>query len=118
MKENVLKRKDFLNLLATTKNRKRREGLVDLAMGDEIRAITEIVRNSLKGNVPLNADCLAKLKRHKMRFRLLSQKKYPVHEKRELIKQTGGTWASLIPVAVSTVASLLGGLKKKKKKKK
>ena len=116
MKENVLKRKEILNLVATTKSRKRREGLVNLATGDEIRAIAEIVHNLLKGNVPLNADCLARLKRHKKQLRLLSQKRYPVREKRELIKQTGGIWASLIPVAVSTVASLLGGLKKKKKK--
>ena len=116
MKENVLKRKDFLNLLAATKNRKSREGLVNLATTDEIRAIAEIVRNSLKGNVPLDRNCLAKMKRHKKRLRLLSQKRYPVREKRELTKQTGGIWASLIPVAVSTVASLLGGLKKKKKK--
>ena len=82
MKENVLKRKDFLNLLTMTKNRKRREGLVNFATADKIRAIAEIVRNSLKGNVPLDRNCLAKMKRHKKQFRLLSQKRYPVREKK------------------------------------
>ncbi len=89
--------------------------MVNAASADEIRAITEIVRNCLAGNVPLQTKCLTKMKRHKKKLRLLSQKRYPVREKKELIKQTGGIWASLIPVAVSTVASLIGNLTKKKK---
>ncbi len=89
--------------------------MVNAATADEIRAITEIVRNCLAGNVPLQRNCLTKMKRHKKKLRLLSERRYPVREKKELIKQTGGIWASLIPVAVSTVASLIGSLTKKKK---
>ena len=42
MKDSVLKRKDYLNLLAKSRNKKRRDALVDLADSSEIRAITEI----------------------------------------------------------------------------
>ena len=112
MKENVLKRKDYLNLLATSKNKKRRDSLVNLASPEEIRAITEIVKNCLVGNVPLHADCLSKMKRHRKKLRLISQRRYPVKRKKTLIKQTGGILSALIPLGVSALSSLIGQLAK------
>ena len=44
MKENVLQRWDYLQLLANSKTKKRHNALVDAATKDEIRAITEIVK--------------------------------------------------------------------------
>ena len=114
MKENVLQRRDYLQLLANSKTKKRRNALVDAATKDEIHTITEIVKNCLAGNIPLQQKCLNQMRRHKRNLRLLSRRNHPIREKKKIIRQTGGLWSALIPAAVSTVASLLGNLVKKK----
>ena len=112
MKENVLKRKEYLNLLATSKNKKRGNSLVNLVTLEEIRAITEIVKNCLVGNVPLHGDCLSKMKRHRKKLRLISQRRYVVKRKKTLLKQTVGILSALIPLGVSALTSLIGQLTK------
>ena len=109
MKENVLKRKDYLNLLATSKNKTRRDSLVNLVTPEEIWAITEIVK---VGNVPLHGDSLSKMKRHRKKLRLISQRRYPVKRKKTLLKQTWGILSALIPLGVSALSSLIGQLAK------
>ena len=42
MKENVLKRKDYLNLLATSKNKKRHDSLVNLATPKEFGPLQKL----------------------------------------------------------------------------
>lgn len=114
MRENVLKRKDYLALLVKSKNnRKRRDKLVDLADNSEVKAISEIVANALAGNLPLHSDCLAKMRRHKKKLRLISQKNYPVKRKKALIKQTGGILPALIPLGISAIAALFKTFTKK-----
>ena len=98
--------------MATSKNKKRRDSLVNLATPEEIRAITEIVKNCLVGNVPLHGDCLSRMKRHRKKLRLISQRRYPVKRKKTLIKQTGGILSALIPLGVSALSSLIGQLAK------
>lgn len=113
MKDNVLKRKDFLSLLARSKNKKRRDKLVEIADSSEVKAISEIIANALAGNLPLHRDCVSKMRRHKKKLRLISKKRYPVKHKKDLIKQTGGILSAIIPLAVSTVASLIKGFTSK-----
>ena len=107
MKNNVLKRQDYLNLLAKSKNKKRRHILIDLADPSEMRALTEVVKNCINGRVPLDKTCVSKLRRHKKKLRLISQKRHPVKSKKSLLKQTGGILSAIIPLAISTVASLV-----------
>ena len=113
MKDNVLKRQDYLNLLAKSKNKKRRHLLIDLADPSELKAITEIVKNCISGNVPLDTACIKKMRRHKNKLRLISKKRFPLKQKKELMKQTGGILPALIPLAISTVASLVKSFIKK-----
>lgn len=108
----MLKRKDFLNLLAKSKTKKRRNALVDLGDSSEIKAVAEIIANVLEGNVALDENQLRKLRRHKKKLRLIAQKRHSVKRKKALIKQTGGIIGALIPLAISTVASLVKNLVK------
>lgn len=106
MKNNVLKRKDYLNLLASTKSKKKRDKLIEVASPSDISAISEIIANSLAGNVPLKSKHVSKMRRHRKKLRLISQKRYPVKRKKALIKQTGGILGAIIPLALQTITSL------------
>lgn len=110
--DSVLKRSDFLNLVAKSKNKKRRDKLIDLADRSEIDAISECIVNALAGNIPVKKNHISKMKRHKKKLRLISRKKYPVRERKELIKQTGGILTGILPLALSTLGSLVSSLMK------
>ena len=97
MKENVLQRWDYLHLLANFKTKKRRNALVDAAKKDEIHAITEIVKNCLAGNVPLQQKCLNQMRRHKCNLRLLSRWNHPHLGKEENYTPNGRIVVSVNP---------------------
>ena len=108
MGENLYKRKDYLSLFANSaKKTKRRNALINLADTCEIKAIAEIVDNILKGNIPLTREQVAKLKKHKKHLRQIAKRKVATKTKKKLLKQTGGFLSTLIPVALSMLASLI-----------
>ena len=103
----VVKRKDFLNLLAQSRTPKKRKLLVDWAGKNEIDAISELSLNTLNGNIKLNPKLFKKLQKHRNCLRLLASRKNNIHKKKRIVKQSGGFLNFLIPAALSAAISLL-----------
>lgn len=114
----TLKRKDFLNLLAHSKNARKRKILLQWAEKPEIDAICECILNLLNGNVKISAKHLRKLNKHKHTLRQLCSKQYSMKKKKALLTQHGGFLQFLIPAALQSIPMLINILKKKKKNKK
>lgn len=108
----AIKHKEYLTLLSKTKNNSRRQKLIEAADSGEISAVSECIRNLVEGNVPLNKSQLRSLRRYKRTLRTLAKKCGGVKKKRKLLRQKGGFLSTLIPIALSAVTSLLGGLVK------
>ena len=105
----AIRKREYLTLLSQAQNRhKRRRALLDTADKGEILAVSEVIDNLLKGNLPLNQDHRRKLKRYKNSFRSIASKRVPLKTKRVLIQQRGGFISAILPLALS----LLGGIGK------
>ena len=87
----------FLESILREANAKRRQVMLDHANSDQINAISEMVLNLLKQNIPINAPTFNKLKRYKNVLRELRLRKNSVKRRREHLKsQTGsGFWQGL-----------------------
>ena len=73
-----------------------------------VQSICECALNVLNGNVHVTKQNLNKLKRYKKTLRLLTDKKCSIKQKRIVIQQKGGNiLLALIPVVISTIASLI-----------
>ena len=106
----ALKHKDYLSLLAKSKQAKRRNLIIDLANADEIKAVAECILNVLLGNITLTNKQVKKLKRHKKYMRLVAQKSFPSQKKKAILKQKGGFLPTLIPLALSALGSVVPAL--------
>lgn len=77
-----------------------------------IKAISEIVRNCLLGNIPMEKCRKNKLKRYKNLLLKLANKSKPLEVKRSLIIQKGtGFLSILLPIALETVRILIDKIK-------
>jgi hypothetical protein len=114
-KSYALKHKDFLSLLSKTKQRKRRNGLIDYGDNSQIHAVSECISNILSGAVPVNKSQLKKLKKHRHQLRQLAMSRFPVKKKKLYLKsQSGGALlASILPLAINALSGIFGGLFKK-----
>ena len=99
----VVKRRDFLQLLANSKN-KRRQTLLEIATSDEIKAIIELLYNILHGSIKLSTKDLQKLRKYKKLIREITEKKKNVKQVKGLLKQKGGF---LLPLAIPLVLAAL-----------
>lgn len=106
----ALQRKDFLQLLAASKNAKRRKLLAQWADKNDLLAVSECIGNVLQGNVKLTPQQLNKLRRHKKSLRILARKSAKLADKRRAITQHGGILPMLIPAALSILGPLVGQL--------
>lgn len=109
----AIKHKDYLTLLSKTKQANRRHKLVDAANKSEINAVTECIKNILNGNVPLGKSQLKQLRKYKTTLRSLANKCLATKEKKRVLKQRGGFIATLLPIALSALGSLFGGIFRK-----
>ena len=100
--------KHYLTLLSKSKQKNRRNKLLDVASTGEIKAISECVKNIVEGNVAISNKDLHILKRHKQVLRSIAQRCYPVKRKRSLLKQKGGFLFQLLPLAISALTGLFG----------
>ena len=107
----ALKHKDYLTLLSTSKNKSRRQHLLDAASSSEIRSVTECIQNLVEGNIPLGKKDLQHLQRYKRVLRTLAQKCVGTKEKRTILKQKGGFLSLLLPLAIKAVAGLFQMMK-------
>ena len=102
----AIKHKDFLTLLSKSKQKKRRDLLIDLASSHELKAIIECIVNILRGNVSLNDRKKKKLSRFKNIMRQVALKSNPIKKKKRILQQKGGFLGALIPIALSAIGSL------------
>lgn len=106
----AIKHKEYLTLLSKTKTSGRRHKLVDAANKGEINAVIECIKNILNGNVPLDKAQLSQLRKYKTTLRSLANKCIAAKEKKRVLKQRGGFIATLLPIALSALGSLFGGI--------
>ena len=103
----ALKRKDYLSLLGSTRQKKKRSLLLDYASNGDIAAISEVIFNLLKGIIPLNDKQRRTLRKYQRVLRAISKKTLSYKTKRHILKQEGGFLPTLIPIALSVLSSLL-----------
>lgn len=101
----ALSRRDFLELLARSKNAKRRKLLANWADKEDILAVSECAANTLSGNVHLKPETLRRLKRHKNALRSLARKNTSLREKRRTIMK-GGFLSMILPAVLGTLSSI------------
>ena len=87
----------FLQSLLREANAKRRNVMLDLANKNQLNALSEMVLNVMKQNVPIQPKTIQKLKRYKNVLQALRLRHTSLKRKREqLKKQTGrGFWQGL-----------------------
>ena len=112
--KNILKKKEFLELLAKSYTPKKRKLLVEWGGPAAIHALSEIALNTLKGNIKLTPALFKKIKKCRNILRALSNKKYSQSKKKHLITQHGGMFLPyLLPAVLGAIPGLIGALKKK-----
>ena len=106
-----MKKRDYLTLLANSKDGKRRKALLDVATKQEIDAISECLLNIVNGRVRISPTKIGKLKRIKKHLKDLTNKRCSFKRRKQILKQEGGFLTSLLPVALTVLGSLFGGRK-------
>ena len=85
----------FLNSLAQAHSRPRlRQQMLQHANKDQINAVSEVVLNTLKNNVPLSPPLMARLRRYKDTLRQVGHRRTSLTRRRNtLLRQKGkGFW--------------------------
>lgn len=79
-----------------------------LAEPQQVRCLCECAANLLVGNIPLTKAQKKALHRHRKLLRKLADKRKTLEGKKRIIVQSGGGFLfSLIPAAISAIASLI-----------
>lgn len=100
----TLRNLDFLKSLCKRNRRKH----LRKASSDNIRSLTEIAHNAIKGNITYSTKAKAKLKRFKKHIRKLAERKHSVAKKKSSLIQNGGFLPFLIPPVLSIAGTLAG----------
>lgn len=89
-----------------------RRSLLTSANTDIIKALVELVHNTLHGNVPLTPKQIHQLHKYKQTLRALSRRSLSLEQKRHLLakQQRGGFLPFLLPIVTSAVSGLLQGI--------
>ena len=74
--ERIHGQKPFLKAMTSAANRNRRNTLIKHANKEQVNAVSEIVLNLLKNNVPLTPVTMARLKPYKQTLRKLEIELY------------------------------------------
>ena len=107
--KNLRKQFPYLQTLEGEKSAKKRKQILEAGGTPLIHCLSECCLNLLKGNLKLSKSDIHKLHRHANKIRKLGEKKVSNKEKKKIIQQ-GGFLPALLPVIISAVGSLLGGL--------
>ena len=85
------------SLVAANSPPRRRQQLLQHANKDQINAISDIVLNTLRHNVPIDPPLMAQLRRYKEPLRQLGTRKASVQRRRQvLLRQKGkGFWRGM-----------------------
>lgn len=96
-----LKRNHRILQLLKTSNKKLRGSVLKTCNDDAIKAIVEIIINTLNGNNKISKHVLTRLKKHKSILRTLACSRKSLKAKRKILIQKGG----FLPVLIGTVLS-------------
>ena len=108
---NITKHQHFLSLLASAKNARKRNILIDFASKKDLDAVYQCIFNVLAGNVPIDKKTHTKLKRHKNTLRLLVNKKGVSDARRKsTLKQKGGFLQFLLPLLSGILPAIAGAI--------
>jgi hypothetical protein len=84
----------------------KRKTTIEEATPDEVRALTEIAANIVKGNFQLDPKTIHKLRKHKHSVRNLSKKSLSHKKKKVFLVQQGG----FLPILLAPVLTALGAI--------
>ena len=102
MSKLLKKHASFFQLLSTTTSKLQKKVLLDTITQDQLKALTEITINLLKGNIPVTPIYKSKLKRYKKLYFLIANSSVSAKtKKRALCRQ--GQAISLLLKSVETV---------------
>ena len=86
----IKSQKNFLNRLnSKTTSKEQAQWLLDNSSSAQVKALSEICMNVMRGNIELTPDVRSKLVKHKNCLRLLASvhvKEYTINKKRECLK--------------------------------
>jgi hypothetical protein len=94
-----------LRALCKCKGRKQKL-LLQKASGSLIRTVSQVAKNTIKGNIPLSPRQKQRLRRHKKTLRALSLAKSSLNKKRKLLIQKGGAF---LPLLLGPILSAVAG---------
>ena len=100
----------FLRSILKEANRFKREELLQHANADQVNAVSELVLNLLKQNIPITPATMNQLRPHKNVLRNLARRQHSLKKRRQWLvaqKGQGGTVPMSSTVKPSTWASLL-----------
>jgi hypothetical protein len=103
---NILSQKNLLKELAKPKSPYKKL-ILQKADSKLIQAICESVYNILDGNVPLSSKNKQDLFKYKNLLRKLVQKS-SLKDKKKLLVQSGGALPAILPLVISSLASIVG----------
>lgn len=85
------------SLIEASSRPRRRQQILEHANRDQINAVSDIVLNTLKNNVPLNPHLMAQLRHHKKTLRDLGKHRNSFQHRRDvLLRQQGkGFWRGM-----------------------
>ena len=98
--ERIRRQKTFLKAITSAANRIARKALTKHANKDQVNAVSEIVMNLLKNNVPVIPVTMARLRPYRQILRQIGNRAVSLKKRRQaLINQKGGKlWNGLTTV--------------------
>ena len=96
-----------LEKLVKVKNVSARRKLLLTCSKNIIYAISEIIRNILRGNIPITPKQRRKLNQYKDSLRELGKKSVTLKKRRQILNQKGGALAAAIIPALSFLSHLI-----------
>ena len=98
--ERIRRQKTFLKAITSAANRNARKALIKHANKDQVNAVSEIVMNLLKNNVPVIPVTMARLRPYRQVLRQIGNRAVSLKKRRQaLINQKGGKlWNGLTTV--------------------
>jgi len=97
MGERMMRQQPFLKSVLSEADKNRRKQMLRVANADQINAVSELVMNTLRGNVPQSRNTVRILKPKRDVLRAASQRRQSLKNRRAiLMDQSGGeVWSEL-----------------------
>jgi hypothetical protein len=98
---------NFLESIHNCKSLKRKK-IISSCSSDNIKALSELALNTLKGNLKVKPFQLKQLRKHRTAIRKLSKRNVSEKTKRKLLIQNGGFLPFLIAPFLSAIGAVAG----------